>query len=79
MAFNNRRASSILDDSINIRLAIKTLSQEEQLLILLFYYEDKTIKELATIFGWSLSNVKVKLHRTRERLKKQLTLWKYHE
>ena len=72
---------SIIQDEHDqgIRLAIKTLSQEEQLLILLFYYEDKSIKELATIFGWSLSNVKVKLHRTRERLKKQLTLWKYHE
>ena len=34
----------------------------------MFYKQEKTVEELATITGLSLSNVKVKLHRIRKKL-----------
>lgn len=34
----------------------------------MFYKQEKTVEELASITGLSLSNVKVKLHRTRKKL-----------
>lgn len=48
--------------------AIGRLSADEKALITLFYYEEKTIEEVALIFAWTQVNVKVKLHRIRKKL-----------
>lgn len=48
--------------------AIDHLSAEEKALITLFYYEDKSIEEIGEVMKLSVSNVKVKLHRTRKKL-----------
>lgn len=48
--------------------AIDGLNVEDRALITLFYYEDKTIDELALILEWSQANVKVRLHRVRKKL-----------
>jgi RNA polymerase sigma-70 factor (ECF subfamily) len=49
--------------------AITQLPAEEAALIILFYNDNKSIDEMAIITGLSKTNVKVKLHRTRLKLK----------
>lgn len=48
--------------------AIHHLSAEEKALITLFYYEDKSIEEISEVMKLSVSNVKVRLHRTRKKI-----------
>lgn len=48
--------------------AIDHLSAEEKALITLFYYEDKSIEEISEVMKLSVSNVKVRLHRTRKKI-----------
>lgn len=48
--------------------AIDHLSGEEKALITLFYYEDKSIEEIGEVMKLSVSNVKVRLHRTRKKI-----------
>lgn len=48
--------------------AIKQLNSDEQVLITLFYHEEKSLSEIAIILGLTESNVKVKLHRIRKKI-----------
>lgn len=48
--------------------AIDLLTAEEKALITLFYYEEKSMDEVGAILNLTLSNVKVRLHRTRKKL-----------
>ena len=48
--------------------ATEQLDSEEQALISLFYYEEKTLNEVALILGLTESNAKVKLHRIRKKI-----------
>lgn len=48
--------------------AIELLNVEEKALITLFYYEEKSMEEVGEVLKLSVSNVKVKLHRTRKKL-----------
>lgn len=48
--------------------AIELLNVEEKAVIMLFYYEQKTIEEVGNILDINISNVKVKLHRIRKKL-----------
>ncbi len=48
--------------------AIDRLTPEEKALITLYYYEEKSLEEVAEILGLTLSNAKVRLHRTRKKL-----------
>ncbi|MCC6577854.1 MAG: sigma-70 family RNA polymerase sigma factor [Flavobacteriales bacterium] len=41
-------------------------------LLTLFYLQDRTVEEIVTITGLSVSNVKVKLHRARQRMLEQM-------
>lgn len=49
-----------------VQQAIRTLPEEEQLLILLYYFEELAIKEIAKIVHLSEANIKVKLFRSRK-------------
>lgn len=51
---------------------LKTLKQEEYEIFIMFYYEAKTIKEIAKILNCSTSKVKVVLHRVRKKIKRNL-------
>ena len=51
-----------------LKKATDSLPAEEQTLITLYYYDDKSIDEIAGIMNLSVSNVKVKLFRTRKKL-----------
>ena len=53
---------------IRLSQAINRLSGEEKALITLFYYEEKSMDEIGEVLKLTLSNVKVKLHRTRKKI-----------
>jgi RNA polymerase sigma-70 factor (ECF subfamily) len=51
---------------------LSSLPEEEYVLIMMFYKEAHTIKDLAEITGLQPNHVKVKLHRIRKKMQKQL-------
>jgi len=55
-----------------LNMAVKTLGNDEQLLVTLFYHHRRSIDEIASITGLSDANVKVKLHRVRKKLYVQM-------
>ncbi|MFN8355128.1 MAG: sigma-70 family RNA polymerase sigma factor [Spirosomataceae bacterium] len=55
-----------------VKQAIDQLPRQDGLLILLYYYEDKSIKEIEEITNLSASNIKIRLHRARKVLEQQL-------
>ena len=55
-----------------ISKAIGQLPPKDAALITLFYLKENSVKEIAEITGLSVSNIKTKLHRLREQLKKLL-------
>jgi len=64
--------SDVLDDCLLFRGILGTLSQADQELVGLRYYEDLTCATLADHFGLSESAVKVRLHRIRRTLRHRL-------
>lgn len=48
---------------------IERLAPPDRLLIELYYQEEKTVKEISWIMGLGESNVKIRLHRIRKKLK----------
>ncbi len=48
--------------------SILKLPESERIIITLYYYEELPIKEIAEIVGISTHNVKIKLHRSRQKL-----------
>lgn len=62
------------DDLQAVRNAIGDLPPDERALIGLFYAEERTTGEIAHITGLSESNVRVRLHRIRQRLKRSIKL-----
>jgi len=51
-----------------VRKALDSLSEEESVIISLYYLSGTTVKEIADITGLTVSNVKVKLFRSRNKL-----------
>jgi RNA polymerase sigma factor (sigma-70 family) len=54
--------------------AIESLDENDRNILLLFYLAEKSVKEINTITGLSISNIKVILHRTRKKLFESLKL-----
>jgi RNA polymerase sigma-70 factor (ECF subfamily) len=48
--------------------AIKKLKEDEQVILLLYYFEDQSLKEISKVVNLSIDNIKVKLFRSRKRL-----------
>ena len=63
-------------NQIELRLllkdAIRSLSKEEQLILVLFYFENEKISDISRITSIPASTVKSKLKRSREKMKKFL-------
>lgn len=57
-----------------LKLGLEKLDREEQVLLNLYYFDDFSMDEVAKITGLTVSNVKVKIHRSRKLLLKELTL-----
>jgi RNA polymerase sigma-70 factor (ECF subfamily) len=51
-----------------VKAALEKLPEDEYTLILLYYFEDKSIEEIGEITRLSESNAKVKLFRARKKL-----------
>lgn len=51
-----------------LEAALERLPEEERFVILLFYMQEKSVEEVSQITGWTVSNVKTKLHRIRKKL-----------
>jgi RNA polymerase sigma-70 factor (ECF subfamily) len=65
---------TITEDNIaQMRRAVEMLSPHDCTLVTLFYLEERSVRDVATICGESESNIKTRLHRTRARLKKMMT------
>ena len=54
--------------------AMEHLTDDENLLITLFYKGENSIEEISNITGLSMSNVKVRLHRIRKKLHDELAV-----
>lgn len=52
-----------------LTLEIEKLDAPDRLIIELYYRDEKTVKEIAWILGIGESNVKIRLHRIRKKLK----------
>ena len=52
-----------------VRKLMTCLSKKDQLLITLIDLEGRSVKETAALTGWSESNVKVRAHRARNRMR----------
>jgi len=70
--FNIEKLSEEKEQDGIIKKALKNLSDEEYNIFIMFYYNGKKIKEIAELLHLSESNVKVKLHRIRKLVKKDL-------
>lgn len=57
---------------VQLQIAIRQLKPQDAAVVTLFYLKEKSIKEIVEITGLTATNVKTKLHRTRESLKKYL-------
>ena len=51
---------------------LEKLNKEDQKVFMYYYFEQKSIKEISKILNFSESKVKMKLHRTRKKLKSKL-------
>lgn len=51
-----------------LQTALRTLSDDDYLIINLFYLKEMPVNEISSITGLSAANVKVKLHRIRKKL-----------
>ncbi|MAE09157.1 MAG: hypothetical protein CL661_10405 [Bacteroidetes bacterium] len=51
-----------------INNSILKLPETDRIIITLYYYEELQIKEISEIVGLSTHNVKIKLHRSRQKL-----------
>lgn len=56
------------DQQKMLKIALQTLSDEDYLIINLFYLKEQPVNEISIITGLSAANVKVKLHRIRKKL-----------
>jgi RNA polymerase sigma-70 factor (ECF subfamily) len=53
--------------------ALDRLTAEERMVITLLYLEELSVKEAAGLLGWTVVNVKVKAHRSRNKLRKLIS------
>ena len=55
-----------------IQIGLERLEPEEQALLKMYYYDDFSMDEISLITSLTLSNVKVKIHRSRKKLLQEL-------
>lgn len=62
-----------------LKMAMSRLDSDEKLMLILFYFDGKSMEEIAQITGYSNSNVKVKIFRARKTLHNELEKILHHE
>lgn len=58
----------------SLRSAVAALPPEQRLVITLLEIEERSVREISALTGWSEGNVKVRAHRAREALRRALTV-----
>ena len=73
------RATEIAVEQLNkedrhkyLQAGLEKLEPDEQALLKMYYYDDFSMDEVSAITGLTVSNVKVKIHRSRKRLLMEL-------
>ena len=56
-------------EDIDLQKALDTLSEEEKAIVIMKYFEDKKLEEIADVLEENLSTVKSKLYRSMKKLK----------
>lgn len=76
---NHFRDSASLGDDMDNRMlqsllkeAIAQLPAEDRAIIVLYYYDDQPLREIANVLGIKENHAKIKLHRIRSKLQEQL-------
>lgn len=59
------------DTSLDVRSALAALSENDRLLLQLFYFEDLPVKEIARILSVTPETVRMRLTRSRKRFREQ--------
>ncbi len=62
------------DQKTMISKALEKLSEDDNLLITLFYKGENSVEDISNITGLSMSNVKVRLHRIRKKLHDEMAI-----
>ncbi len=60
------------DEALTVRAALRRLPEADREILYMAHWEDLTREEIATILGYSTTNVRVRIHRARARLKSVL-------
>jgi RNA polymerase sigma factor (sigma-70 family) len=74
---NDSDSFRVTEEEEKVRVLEKVISQlpeDEQLLILLHYFEEQSVEEISAITRISVSNVKVKLFRIRKKMKEMIEM-----
>ena len=58
-----------------LQAALERLEADERALLKMYYYDDFSMEEVSGITGLTISNVKVKIHRSRKRLLQELRIF----
>lgn len=66
------RAISGADDSVELRMAVDQLEEPQRIAVVLYYFQDMPLKEVAETLQLSESAVKTRLYRARKRLLEEL-------
>ena len=61
-----------IEDDINFYLLIKDLKYTERIIIILYYMEDYSVKEIKEILGMKESTINTNLFRARQKIKKNI-------
>ena len=64
-------AFTLLDEGL--WAAVRSLPVQQRAVVALFYYEDLSVEDVASVLGCSVSTVKVHLHRAREALRSRVS------
>ncbi len=70
----NGQRLEIQDRKRMLKDALLQLEDDDAFIVLLFYYKEQSVEEIAAITSLSTSNVKVKLHRSRKKLQEILSV-----
>jgi RNA polymerase sigma factor (sigma-70 family) len=65
---DNKSPMELSDQQLVLQQAMKALTQEENILINLFYFEEQSLQEIETITTIKANTAKVKIHRGRKKL-----------
>lgn len=60
------------DEHRSVNLAVNSLSKTDGLLVILYYIDENSLKEIQQITGMSIANIKIRLFRARKKLEREL-------